>query len=318
MTNDTSGYERTPFADSLRAHMEEWRNDAVRRPLAWAKWTNGIQSDYRALAEKSVRLDSARLHEHVGHMLSSQAFALNLFLPFREGGKEALSKRLSALVGGQLTIDRVNFEWVPPGWLLGELDGEWPVGDEPATGVDVVLWGRLESGRRTVILIEVKLSEGGFTPCGGRTSRANHRKDVCRSAALFIDDPNACYLRRPRGKRRDRRYWEIFAQSHGTVRDAFPHTDVDGPCPFAFDMQQPMRNLAIARGLEQEDMVEQAWFALCAHDANPNIAAHWEAWKRLLPEPAMAPFFPASEVIRAGEAEGLGDWATYMRARYRL
>ena len=53
---------------------------------------------------------------------------------------------------------------MPPGGLLGELDGEWPMGDEPATGVDVALWGRLENRRRAVVLVEVKLSEGGFTP----------------------------------------------------------------------------------------------------------------------------------------------------------
>ena len=298
--------------------MNQWCDDGDRRPPAWARWTDGIYPAYRALANSSVRADSVRLHEHVAHMLSSQAFAFNLFLPFREGSRESLSERVSELVGARLTIDRVNFEWVPPGWLLGELDGEWPAGDEPATGVDVVLWGRLEDRRRAVVLLEVKLTEEGFTPCGGRTSRGNRRKDVCRSAGLFLDDPNSCYLRRPWGKQRDRRYWEIFVKSHGTVRDAFPNAEADGPCPFAYDMQQPMRNYAITRGLEQEDIVERAWFALCAHEANPDIAEHWETWKHLLPDPSMAPFLPASEVVSAGESCGLKDWATYMRSRYRL
>ena len=81
---------------------------------------------------------------------------------------------------------------------------------------------------------------------------------------------------------------------------------------------QPMRNLAIARGLEQEDTVEQAWFALCPHDANPEIAAHWANWKHLLPDPSMAPSLPASEVVAIGEADGLKGWAAYMRARYHL
>ena len=98
-----------------------------------------------------------------------------------------------------MTIDRVHFEWVPPGGLLGELDGDRPMGDEPATGVDVALWGRLKNHRRAVVLIEVKLSEGNFTHCGGRKSRRNRRRDVCESAKLFLDEPNACYLRRPWG-----------------------------------------------------------------------------------------------------------------------
>ena len=318
MTDEKTGYQPTQFAGLLRDHIDAWSNDGAQRPPAWATWTDGIYPAYRPLAKRSVRADSVRLHEYAAHILSSQAFAFNLFLPFREGNRESLSKRISELVGAQVTIDRVNFEWVPPGGLLGELDGEWPMGDEPATGVDVALWGRLENRRRAVVLKEVKLSEGGFTHCGGRTSRGNRRKDVCRSATLFLDDPDSCYLRRPWGKQRDRRYWEIFAMSHGSVRDAFPHVELGGPCPFAYGMQQPMRNYAIARGLEQEDMVEQAWFALCAHDANSNIAEHWEAWKHILPNPSMAPFLPASEVIRVGEAEGLKDWATYMRSRYRL
>ena len=192
------------------------------------------------------------------------------------------------------------------------------MGDEPATAVDVVLWSRLEDGGRAVVLIEVKLSEDGFTTCNGRDSRGNRRKDVCESAGLFFSDPNACYLRRPWRKRRDRRYWAIFASAHGNVRSAFPGADVDGPCPFAGNAQQPMRNLAIARGLEQEGTVGEAWFVLCAHDDNPNVRRHWNAWAKLLPDPGMAPLLPASAVVDAGEANGNSEWATWMRERYLL
>ena len=318
MTDEKTGYHPTQFAKFLRGHMQEWCDDGAVRPPAWARWTDGIYLAYRDLAKRMVRADSVRLHEFATHILSSQAFTFNLFLPFREGNKESLSKRISELVGARVTIDKVNFEWVPPGGLLGELVGEWPVGDEPATGVDVALWGRLENGRRTVVLIEVKLTEEGFTHCGGRTSRGNHRRDVCDSASRFLDDPAACYLRRPWRKQRDRRYWDIFARSFGSVKAAFPHADISGPCPFANDMQQPMRNFAIARVLEQEDIVERAWFALCAHDANTNIAERWKTWTHLLPDTSMAPFLPASEIVRVGEVEGLNDWATYMRSRYQV
>ncbi len=281
----------------------------------WDHWTDGIFSAYRGLAAAAIRADHVRLHRQAAHLRSSQAFALNLFLPFREGPRALLSEAVSDLVGSRLRIDRVQFEWVPPGRLLGEIAGDRPVGDEPATASDVVLWGRMQFQRRVAVLLEVKLSEREFTACGGRTSWGNRRKDVCRSARLFMHDPNACYLRRPVYQRRDRRYWEIFAGSFESVHKAFPNADLDGPCPFAYDMQQPTRNLAIARGLEQDGTVRQAWFALCAHDANPNIARQWAEWRRLLPEPSHAPVFSASEVVRIGEAEGLTSWATYMRRR---
>ena len=204
--------------------------------------------------------------------------------------------------------------------LLGELVGERPINDEPATAVDVVLWSHLPDGQRAAVLLEVKLSEDGFTNCNGRTSRSNRRKDVCGSAQLFFDDPAACYLQRPRRKQRDRRYWEIFATSHGSVRDAFPGARSEGPCPFAFDAQQPMRNLAIARGMEQDEnsVVARAWFALCCHDENAEISEHWDNWRALLPDPAMAPVLVASDIVRAGAAQGHGDWAAWMRDRYML
>ena len=83
-------------------------------------------------------------------------------------------------------------------------------------------------------------------------------------------------------------------------------------------MQQPMRNLAIAWGIEQEGIAEEAWYILCAHDDNRDIARHWNVWQQLLGSATMVPFLPASDVINAGEEDGLGHWAEYMRARYRL
>ena len=79
-----------------------------------------------------------------------------------------------------------------------------------------------------------------------------------------------------------------------------------------------MRNLAIVRGMEQEGLADHAWFALCVHDANPDIAARWAEWSRLLPDASLALILPASEVVNVGRAEGLTDWATYMGKRYQL
>ena len=290
--------------------MEAWCDQLGQRPLLWARWTDGVHPAYRKMAARVVTEDSVTLHDYAAHLRSSQAFAFNLFLPFREGNRAKLAECVSSFVGVPLSIERLQFEWVPPGPLLGELVGERPANDEPATAVDVVLWSRLPDGQRAAVLFEVKLSETGFTHCRGRTSRGNRRKDVCDSAQLFFDDPTACYLRRPRRKQRDRRYWEIFAASHGSVRNAFPGACSEGPCPFAFEAQQPMRNLAIARGIEQDgnSVVTRAWFALCAHDDNAEIAGHWDDWRAMLPDPAMAPALAASHIVRAGEAEGHVDW----------
>lgn len=309
------------FAESLQAHLEEWRAGVDgSRDRTWSVWTDGICPAYRELAREVVRDDEVRLHTHADHLRSSQIFAFNLFLPFREGEKSKLSDLVSKKIETGFSIEEVRFEWVPPGALLGEIAGDRPAGDEPATAVDVALWGSLAGGGRAAILLEVKLSEPDFTHCHGRISRGNRRTDVCESAEKFFHDPGACYLRSPRRQSRDRRYWEIFAQSYGSVRDAFPGADLGGQCPFAFSMQQPMRNLAVARGLEHcgDSGVERAWFALCAHDGNEDMGVHWEEWGRLLPDPSAAPKLAASQILMAGEVEGFGEWSAWMRERYLL
>ena len=318
MTANSPGYRPSNFARDLQRHMLAWAGFAGDDSPYWTDWTEGIQQDNRRLALEMVKADSVSLHKYAAHIRSSQVFAFNLFLPFREGSREELSHRVSALVDDDLTIDRVIFEWIPPGHLLGEIDGERPGPEEPATAVDVSLWGWRQNGRRAAVLVEVKLTEAGFTHCNGRTSRGNRRTDVCESAQLFLNNPQDCYLRRPVRKERDRRYWSILAKSHGSLRDTFPHADLRGECPFAYDMYQPMRNLAVARGLEQEDLVEKAWFVLCAHDANPDVAHHWRAWQNLVVDSALALFLPASEIITVGESGGFSDWGKYMRDRYRL
>jgi hypothetical protein len=309
----------TPFARTLTAHVCAWRrgHDGSEHPF-FGRWSDGIHGQFRDAAIAAVEADAVRLHDYATAVTSSQVFALNLFLPFRDGRRDALAARLAPCLGSPFTIDRIVFEWVPPGALLGEIDGDVPVSGEPATAVDVVLSGRLPGDAPAVVLLEVKLSEGGFTPCGGRDSSANERRDVCASAATFFAAPTACYLQRPRRKTRDRRYWSIFAAAHGSVRSAFPGAVLGGVCPFASHAQQPMRNLAIARGLEQESTVTRAWFGLCAHDDNPDVAEHWASWRRLLPDPAMAPVLPASMVLAAGRDAGYEAWAEWMSKRYRL
>ena len=254
MTADgRSGSGRSPFAEKLRRHMEGWDGFRDPDPPYWVHWTDGISQPYMAAAREMVKADSVSLHKYDRHRLSSQIFAFNLFLPFRGGNRQHLSGTIGEFIEEDILIDRVAFEWVPPGHLLCEIDGEWPAPEEPATAVDIVLWCRRPNGRRGAVLLEVKLTEDKFTHYNGRKRRGNRRQDVCQSGQLFFDNPDDCYLTRPYRKSRDRRYWEIFTGSYGGVRQAFPHADLSGGCPFADDMQQPMRNLAVARALEQED-----------------------------------------------------------------
>jgi hypothetical protein len=314
-----SSFVPSPFARALTAHMCRWRTgyDGSHSPM-FATWIEGVYPGFREDAVSAMAEDEVRLHDFSAAVTSSQMFALNLFIPWRRGGRAPLEARIAGALGKAIVLERVVFEWVPPGALLGEIDEDRPRPDEPATAVDVVLWGRDGGGARVALLLEVKLGEAGFTTCSGRESRGNRRPDVCASAAKFFGGPADCYLRRPVRRLRDRRYWEIFARSHGSFRAAFPGADESGPCPFAGQQQQPMRNLALAHALMQEGLVDRAWFGLCPHDQNPDVVREWTVWRGLLPGGEIAPVLPASEVLAAGRDAGHGAWAQWMAERYRL
>jgi len=310
----------TPFASSLLGQMRQWRafqehgDPNVKVGPFWPDWTDGICPEFRELAAQAVIDDAVRLHTHIEALNSSMTFGFNLFLPFRAGAD--LSPAVVDVLG-PLIVDQVVFEWIPPGGILGEIDGETPRDGEAATGIDVLLRGWRDDGSRVVILVEVKLSEGGFSTCGGRKSRANRRPDVCEDVDAFLAEPSACYLRRPIRKQRDRRYWEIFQAAHGSLSAAFPGV-TPGPCPFAGDAQQPMRQYALALGLEQAEFADEAWLLLVHHDDNPDVPHHWEEWMALTQPEARIARLPASAILDAGRTVGLEDWANWMAGRYCL
>ena len=142
------GYRRTKFSSDLHKHIEARCDKTGRRPPKWNQWTDGVYPRLRQAAKQPVRTDSVVLHPYAAHLRSSQVFAFNLFLPFRDGGRDGLRERPADLLGVPLSIDRIQFEWVPPGPLLGEIDGERPFPDEPATAVDRVPGGRVGGSNR--------------------------------------------------------------------------------------------------------------------------------------------------------------------------
>lgn len=312
-------WRRTAFAQALLDHLQRWRStdDGSRAPF-YAHVTDNLHRSLREVGARALAEDEVRPHDYLASLPSSQAFALNLFLPFRDGDRDALDTLLSDTLGVRMHVDRVVFEWVPPGDLLGEIRGDRPLPDEKATGVDVVLWAQTEAGAPVAILIEVKLGEGGFTHCNGATSPHNHREDVCASASAFFAAPDACYLRRPSHQTRDRRYWEIFTNATGSVASAFPGAAQTGPCPFRTDAQQPMRNHALALALEQSGRVERAWFVLCVHDDNPDVPPRWNAWRALLPADRPAPALRASQVVTAAQHSDGVHYRSWMNERYML
>lgn len=285
----------------------------------FADWLDGIHRPFRRETEEYVREAGLRVHDYAAAVDSSMAFAFNLFMPFRVWSAGVIEAWLSAELGREVVVASVEFEFHGPTDILAECAGPTPAPDEKFTAADVAMRVRDEDGRRGIVLVEVKLSEGGFTHCGGATSVANRRRDVCASAATFFEEPGACYLRRTRHARRDRRYWDILEGEYGSVRNAVPGY-LGERCPFEGDFQQIMRNHVLALGLVQAGEVDFAAFGLVHHPENHHVIEPWDHYREIAAPEASLFRCPADTLVNRGADSGgvWTEWGAYMRSRYML
>ena len=125
--------------------------------------------------------DASLRHDH--------SFGFNLFMPFREHGASAFEEPLARALGSPMRVVGIEFEFQGPTDVLAECAGPQPADDEKFTASDVAVHVEDDNGRVGLLHVEVKLGEGGFTPCNGAQSAANKRKDVCASAPTFFEIP---------------------------------------------------------------------------------------------------------------------------------
>ncbi len=317
---------RSPFSRRLlremmsrRALLEQGDRAARTSPL-WPGWRSNLHPRLLPEAEGLVDTGALPLHDYAHALNSSQAFAMNLFLPLRLGRSAPFEELLGQEFGFEVEVEGADLEFIGSGDLLAEIPGAEPREHDKLTAADVAIHLRDREGRAGVLLVEVKLSEGGFTPCGGIDSRGNRDRAPCLDAGLFFEDADRCYLRRPYRASRDRRYWSIFRQAHGSLRAAFPGAPLAGGCPFAGDWQQPMRNHALALAMEQDDRVSFWRLALVHHDGNPDVCDPWDAYTQGTVDSPHIYRWAASELLAAlgaatGDAAGHASW---MRAKYVL
>lgn len=311
---------QSPFARGILRRMMRQRaawehGDAeVRTSPLLPDWTLNLHPAIRAEAEALVDAGALPLHDYAHALNSSQAFAMNLFLPLRIGRREALADFLGDALGRAVRVDGVELEFYGSGDILAEISGSTPSDGDMLTAADVAVHLTDADGNTGLLLVEVKLSENGFTPCGGVTSRGNRDHAPCHSAALFFQEPDRCYLRRPWRATRDRRYWRIFTRAHGDLRAAFPGAALDAPCPFVGDWQQPMRNHALCLGAVQEGLADFWALALVHHDGNPDVPAPWDAYAAASADGDHIHRWHASTLLDAIDAAlpradpRLGDW----------
>ena len=253
----------------------------------WPNAVDGLEPAAALVHEQLVANGLA--HRMVGHVRSSQAFALNLFAPLDDAARVGVA----AAVGIEAaTVSEPRFEWSDPEDHLGERTHASP----HATQVDVVLDCVAASGKTTALLIEVKLSEDDFNPCSAWLSSKNDRLDVCCTTGPFGDDPTNCFQLRNHGREHRRRYDTALGPL-----EVVDSSD-DSGCWFRFGGNQAMRNVALARTLVERQAADSAVVALCAPKAHHEIWRRWaEVKRRLIVAGVVLADLPAEAVVSKDE-----------------
>jgi hypothetical protein len=169
-------------------------------------------------------------HTWAHHLRSSQAFALNLFVPLARSVQEP-SFRWAADVW-RPCFDRVAavaFEYPAIGDPLNEAES----GDH-RTRVDV----KIDFGNKQVALVEVKYTEPGFGGCSAYYSDENRARDVCRAPGWSTKHAQHCYLTAVK----KRRYFRDPVPSCFGFPAIQDYAQEQAGCPFHGGLYQIMRN----------------------------------------------------------------------------
>jgi hypothetical protein len=263
-----------------------------------------------------------RLHTHFHHMASSQAACVNLFLPILRHSRvnEALS--LLRPDFASLATDQLDQGYCIEFWggnFGSDKSDRGPLGDKSAMGgtdSDLAIAYRNHAGELCLWLIEHKLTEAEFTPCGGFTSRGRKAHPACkctRSFAEILADKDICYHHHVL----DRHYWTLTSQSG----DLFAGHTSHAQCPFQGGINQLWRNQLLAHAIEQdeEQVFRHASFSVVKHADNVHLDKTLKEFAELVSHHPKFSVLTSDDVLQAAEAlrdNALAEWAKWYRTLY--
>lgn len=259
-----------------------------------------------------------KLHKFIGHMASSQAACINLFVPpllhpshaakvFR-----AVKPDLHRIATTMLDEGfRIEF-WDEPDNALNDHN---PVS---GTDADIAIAYYTDDNELRLWLIEHKLTEPDFTTCGGyRSPGRNKQTHRCDSVNQILQDRRTCYY----DTVSKYRYWEITQDSP----EAFPTESLlrFKGCPFQGGLNQLWRNQLLALSIEKSQSdrwpYKQVYFSVVYHPDNSALEPKIDSYKEMLGPGGRFSSFTSdkvlSEAAQAG-AQSLNDWIEWYSDMY--
>jgi hypothetical protein len=256
-----------------------------------------------------------RIHKFFNHMASSQAANLNLFLPVLRHPQAdavlgALRPDFARLAVSQLDHGyRIEF-WDEPFGNLGDKS------KFSGTDADIAIAYYNHQDELCLWLIEHKLTEKEFTPCGGFTSKGRQpRHDCSRPFADILADKHLCYYHDVRHFN----YWNITE----TNQAFFANHDQYVECPFQGGLNQLWRNQLLALSIEQDarQPYKQASFSVLKHLGNTALDKSLAAYQHLIAHHSRFSVLTSADVIAAAATLNdtrLNKWIAWYRALYKL
>ena len=184
------------------------------------------------------------------------------------------------------------------------------------TDADIAIAYRNDRGALCLWLIEHKLTEAGFTTCGGRRSKRRQAKHDCaKPFAELVENPSACYYHDARRFA----YWEITADNSGFFPNAGGHTG----CPFRGGTNQLWRNQLMGLAIERAATLpyRRVAFSVVHHPGNRALKGTLDAYGRLIADDPSFTVFTAADAAAAAQSHAddeLQSWLDWYRELYGL
>jgi hypothetical protein len=219
-------------------------------------------------------------HKFLGHMASSQAACVNLFLPLLKDPLIA-AKVLSTV---KTDLHEIAINYLDTGYRIEFWDEPDNVLNDhtnvSGTDADIAIAYYDHQGDLNLWLIEHKLTEAEFTTCGGFKSKGRTRSHACTSASAILDNKKLCYYH----SRCNFRYWDI------TLQDTSPfdagRIRAYNECPFKGGMNQLWRNQLLATSLEASTSskwpYKKVYFSVVYHPRNDSLQPTISEYKNLI------------------------------------
>lgn len=197
-------------------------------------------------------------------MASSQAACVNLFLPILK------DPNIAAMILNKVKIDikEIATDFLDTGFRIEFWDEpDNSLNDHTkvsGTDADIAIAYYDHQDNLNLWLIEHKLTEKEFTPCGGFKSKGRTPLHKCEPTSAIIENPDRCYYH----SGCNYRYWDI------TLGDASPFNTNRireyKVCPFIGGMNQLWRNQLLTTSIESSLQwpYRKVYFSVVYHPGN--------------------------------------------------